>query len=467
MTLGNRSSLSRLFDSWRAGSAPTGGETATLHFCPEGRRAAFVITDHGDRTRARASEAVYKGHSDLSHPWHGRRGLLAAGVRITQGTFWSGLPGFDYLDNPAFYALMVEAAAEGSEVCPHNTSENLLPLGRTRADLARYAKAFGLTTFIDHGHLPTNLTKQGCDPASGHHILDAFKELGGRAAWSFDDAITNPPAGILAMLDPPGIGDFGSAVLAEASLGLRGQPHNLRARATALLNHTVGSAAIYNLLVAAKQPARAPSRSLAARMSIEEAVGHARSMRARRGRFPWRWDERLGLLWFDAVRVNLMSRVYRAEALDSLVTANEMHIGHTYLGFTDDKHGDIAVRPEGEHWALREDVHEFLEHLATLIRAGSVWNPTIREMSAWYLVLGEIDVVQDQPARHAVTVTNRSAEPINGVTLRSRRKLASTSTTLRRHLRVGDEHWYVLDLPAESSVCLGRPTAASPNPEVA
>ena len=51
---------------------------------PEGRRAAFVITDHADQTAARTLRALAGGTSDANDPRWGQTGLLGHGLAITK-----------------------------------------------------------------------------------------------------------------------------------------------------------------------------------------------------------------------------------------------------------------------------------------------------------------------------------------------------------------------------------------------
>jgi hypothetical protein len=428
-----------LLQCWSQGAKPKPGRPI-LHFAPEGRRAAFVITDHGDRTKLAPVTALYMGHSDPGNRLWGRTGLIPLAIRITQATFWSGYPGYDYLDQPEFLRLMQMAFAHGAEICPHNTSENVLQPWETVADLERFEALFGLTTFIDHAHLPSNLTRGGADPQSPYYILDRFLSLGGRAAWSYEDVVANPPSKRLDMCSPPSLRSM------VASIAKRPWGRTVfETRVAGVLNSLVGSWCVYHAICALRQE-RGGARLAAWSKAFGSCVSH---LGRRRSSFPFRWDKRNGVYWFDSVRVNLTNTIYSPDAIDQLIAQNGIHVGHTYLSLSSGRRRSQAIERDGDHWRISSAMSDFLQHLSARVNQGQVWNPTIRTMVEFLDQLSSVRV----GAGSNIVVQNTGSETIKGLTLRSANPLRwDCSSDL---ILVGSEYWYVLDLQSKAAV-IGR-----------
>lgn len=439
----------RLFDDWRGGSAPTKEKPFRLHYCPDMRRAAFVVTDHGDRTRLAVSRAIYMGHSDTSHPDYGRRGIVGAGVRITQGVFCSGWPGFDYLENSEFLALMRAVHEAGSEVCPHNTSEQMsLPPNEIHRNIDFYATNFGLKTWIDHFRLPSNLTQSGMDPKSPYFILDHFRAQGGRWAWSFIDRFAHPPDGELNLFAPPSMAAFAKASGRQLknAFHLRRLTPAARASVGAVTLKAIGADAMGNLLVLKKNPLHAGIGRYASNLARFPAnlMQHWREMlRGNPPAFPMRWDEEHSLYWFDTARVLFISQSYNARSIDRLVADAGLHIGHTYLGFHGPKYDDCAFEElPGKRYRVSEDFERFLGRLRRHVSGAMLWNPTLREFGAYLDGLSSVSI---RPRGNGWEVANAGSRSLKGVTLRSLSPVEFGGCEIRsRH--DADGYWFCTDL---------------------
>ncbi len=450
-----------LLDQWRTGTAPDAANPVRLHFCPEGRRAAFLATDHGDRSREPIFRAVYFGHSDKAHPDHGQRGFAGRGVVITQGTFWTGWDGYDYLGNPEFLALMREAHGAGIEICPHNTSENYdLPPEDTRADIDRYTEHFGaVNTWIDHNYLPSNLTQQGLNPDSPHYILPDIQRNGCRAAWSYYDAYLNPPTPSLDILKPPPTLAYARRLLSNIAQRVRGKAVDMRrtkSLATYLVQQTVGPTLI-DKLVFLRNPNRTRKQRISAIAAIPVEFFRFWAKRLRgdfRTRFPLRWDEKNRLYWFDTIRLVYFDDSLNQTALDQLVDGAGICIAHTYLGVNHPSPNARAFVSDGEGYAVAPGLDAFLALLRGRIDDGSVWNPTMAVMSAWMDRLAQVAVVQDSGA---TTMTNKGAEPIEGVSIRALHGSCVTAGDPVSSRDDGGEHWFVFTLAPGASVTIAAP----------
>lgn len=449
----------RLFDDWRGGSKPTEEKPVRLHYCPDMRRAAFIVTDHGDRTRLGVSRAIYMGHSDVSDPEYGRRGIANAGVRITQGVFCSGWPGFDYLENPEFLALMRAVRDAGSEVCPHNTSERMaLSPDEIHRNIDFYAETFGLQTWIDHFRLPSNLTQSGMDPKSPYFILDHFRACGGRWAWSFVDRFAHPPTGELNLFAPPSMGSYVNFAGRQVRRVLRSRRLTPAARASigAVALKTIGADALGNLLVLKKNPRHAgTSRYVANLLRLPGSmVRHwYETLRGETPAFPMRWDEASGLYWFDTARILFISQSYNTHSIDRLVADAGLHIGHTYLGFHGPKYDDCAFeRLASGEYRVAEGFEQFLSSIRHHVSASMLWNPTLREFGAY---VDDISAISIQKVEDHWRVTNNSGKPLKGVTLRSQIPLSISGSAALGSRNEADGNWYSIDVGPNADFTIG------------
>ncbi|MEO6954752.1 MAG: hypothetical protein ABI321_23330 [Polyangia bacterium] len=126
--------------------------TVALSPWPEGRDAAFVITDHADQTSSDTLHALLGGSAtaDLDHP---SRGLLGHHVPITKALFLHGTAHHGFLSSEADEAEVQRLAdrmrLNGSELAPHSATP--LPDSRAVVDeaLVKFS-AEGATVWIDH-----------------------------------------------------------------------------------------------------------------------------------------------------------------------------------------------------------------------------------------------------------------------------------------------------------------------------
>ena len=96
----------------------------------------------------------------------------------------------------------------------------------------------------------------------------------------------------------------------------------------------------------------------------------------------------------------------------------------------------------------------FLALLRGRIDDGTVWNPTMAVMSAWMDRLAQVAVVQDGGA---TTLTNKGAEPIDGVTIRALHGSCVTAGDPVSSRDDGGEHWFVFTLAPGASVTIAAP----------
>jgi hypothetical protein len=114
---------------------------------PAGARAAFVLTDHADRTDADALRAVLWGSSDPRAAGGVGAGILGRGLRVTRTFFVHARQGA--LDDPDARLLAADLASAGSEVALHSITPEPDDRDAVRAGLAAVS-AWRPRTWIDH-----------------------------------------------------------------------------------------------------------------------------------------------------------------------------------------------------------------------------------------------------------------------------------------------------------------------------
>jgi hypothetical protein len=153
---------------------------------PDGRRAAFSITDHADQSDVNTFVALTDA-------------LLAEGLRITKALFAAGAAPRRQLDDARVVAAAERLRAAGSEIIPHSITPQPDPRAMLERGLASFAR-FEPKTWIDH-QPATNCEAIG---AAGWRsdgkwgIADLLARFGFRYVWLEVDA----PRGIFNLLDP-------------------------------------------------------------------------------------------------------------------------------------------------------------------------------------------------------------------------------------------------------------------------
>ena len=206
---------------------------------PEGRRAAFVITDHADQTTTGTLHALAGGTSQVSSPRFGKGGLLGHGLPITKALwFRSGEPapaaswahpprpvmspfqkhmhslvvyhsryerpqvdpsgaGRPQLDDPALAELTQRLHRAGWEISPHSATPQSDDRDSTEEAL-RFFEQYDARTWIDHQPY-TNceaLTNRGFQGGS-EGIADLLERHSYRYAWSGIDVPASPSLNLL------------------------------------------------------------------------------------------------------------------------------------------------------------------------------------------------------------------------------------------------------------------------------
>jgi hypothetical protein len=152
-----------------------------------GAKAAFVVTDHADRTDPQALRAILYGTSDTAAAEYGKRGFFGHGLKLTKTFFASGKRGT--LDgDPEIRALAAEIVAAGSEVGSHSITERKDSRDVVEKGIVSF-DPWQTVTWIDHQPY-TNceaLSNVGWDMTGQYGIEDLLVAHGYRWLWTASD----------------------------------------------------------------------------------------------------------------------------------------------------------------------------------------------------------------------------------------------------------------------------------------
>lgn len=152
-----------------------------------GAKAAFVITDHADRTDPQALRTILYGTSDKTAPEYGKGGFFGHGLKLTKTFFASGKRGT--LDgDPEIRALAAEIMAAGSEVGSHSITARKDAREAVEKGLASF-DPWQPVTWIDHQPY-TNceaLSNLGWTTTNQYGIEDLLIAHGYHWIWTASD----------------------------------------------------------------------------------------------------------------------------------------------------------------------------------------------------------------------------------------------------------------------------------------
>ena len=152
-----------------------------------GAKAAFVITDHADRTDPQALRAVLYGTSDKAAPDYGKRGFFGHALKLTKTFFASGKRG-TLEGDPEIRALAAELVTAGSEVGSHSITARKDSREAVEKGLASF-DPWRTVTWVDHEPY-TNceaLSSLGWDMTGSFGIDDLLVAHGYRWLWTASD----------------------------------------------------------------------------------------------------------------------------------------------------------------------------------------------------------------------------------------------------------------------------------------
>ena len=382
-------------------------EAPTLSRFPNGRQAAFAVTDHCDFDTAERLDTLLHGHG-------GQGAWLGRGLSMTKGVFSlesdiSGRRPAATLADQRYRQLIERLHADGSEIAPHgvNESGNILPSVFKDA-VARIAEEFAPRSWIDHGKSLRYCLSMGGAEDPEYDLLGVLRQHGFTTLWSYYDVPSSARASL--NLLSPRANDIPASLAATSHHLLRGRAliaaHYLR---SAIRFHTEGRT--QQRLGAHMSAMRQFAMSIRAGDAVGPAFGaYLRKARATSGAtradaeevrppdrtallqlapfvYPVRGAPASSvrpseLLLFASQEVLHVRDVYTEPMLERLIGERGAHVGHCYLlnvlpyvaGIFHQAGGSLTLAPE---WGA------FLGALESRVADGTVWNAPISEIAEW------------------------------------------------------------------------------------
>jgi len=401
---------------------------------PSGAEAAFVITDHCDYEDIERLRVFLQGDGSS-------QGWLNRGLRMTKGVFMlaSNPPGrkpVPSLQEPGYKDLIHQLYLDGSEIAPHalNESGNLSP-NTYRAALEKFVADWSPATWIDHGSTLQYCYTMGAADHPEYRLLDVLKDHGFKAMWSYHDVPVNGTLS-LNLLSPSRLRL--STLLWHALFHLTRREflitlHYLRSTVKAVFkNHEYG---VSRLMVAARHVVMDKKRGLAEIAALWRWAVDGFTSTRKEGLEPYTLEELLEIspviyperavpmhevddyeiLLFTTMEAVHTRDIYTPKALFRLVEERGLHIGHCYLLNSLPYVAGVFSINNDQGVSLSPVWNEFLNHLATAVNEGVIWNPPVGELVEWIRAMQRMKVTRTK--RLEVQIENPMAGAVTDYTL--------------------------------------------------
>jgi hypothetical protein len=383
---------------------------------PFGAEAGFIITDHCDYDQVDTLQSFLQG-------WLGK------GLKLTKGVFAKRS---DYnkenlaasLDDEAYYKLIKELQADGSEIAPHALNQSGNIDGQTfKAALDKVSIAFDCRTWIDHGSYLKYCYSVGGAENAEYKLVDKLKEHHYTSLWSYHDA----------------------PVDATQSLNIfSSSRNNYKQIFKNALRGKWGVAAHYFKTIVERNEDGNGSRSVlvklmgAARKNLVSKKSISGLMKDARTAFKYSLGKQLPyttkelekfspvlfteskqplnqykdneLILFTSQEVVHTQDAYTPAALNKLIAEKGLHIGHTYLLNTLPYINGIFDKQTKQ---LSHEWKTFVAALSEYVKEGSVWNPNMHEFIDYNKQLSSLSFTHN--SSRSILVKNSSNKAIEGL----------------------------------------------------
>jgi hypothetical protein len=435
---------------------------------PAGAEAALVITDHCDYDDIKRLELFLKGDGR-------NNGWLGQGLRMTKGAFPapSSTPKrrpAPTLAEPVYRELLQQLHADGSEIVPHGVNESGNVPGSVFADsLKSFAATWSPGTWIDHGSTLEYCYTMGGATNPEFALLRTLRENGISNLWSYHDvpAQACKTLNLFRLPEYSHRTDLWQAVrhifLAEPLVAM----HYLRSLLRQTLSGIWGQMAIQIMSTLrtlgmtlsqekrlTKQDIRTgwgkirksyrmhrAAKSGAAKLpdphTSEELAAMAAVVYPERG-VPLHQVEEEDLLLFTSLEAVHLRDAYTIGAVNRLLDERGLHLGHCYLlNVLPYLAGMFESGSNGTR--LSAQWTRFVGHLSSLVRAHRLWNPTLRELTAWMRDMQRISFVPSGST--GMTITNTLSHPVGGATLLINPSVSPSSVVWNGGRPAGSRTW--------------------------
>ncbi len=409
---------------------------------PGGAEAGFVLTDHCDfDDNDRLRLFLYGDGRD--------NGWLGRGLRLTKGVFMlpsilPDRPAVPSLDDTTYRTLIDALHKDGSEIAPHALTETGNLPGSTFIEaLGRFARQWSPATWIDHGNTIRYCYTMGGADDPEYDLLGTLNKNGFRSLWSYHDIPVHGSA-TLNLLDAPRSDSLSMGVLLVRHLlhgevlialhyvrsflerHLRGRSGRFIMRSLSTLRGLAASwsnnrgitrtdiAHAWRRMFGNVPPASAnPDRIPPEPYTREELFTCGAAVYPERAVPLYRSDES-ELLFFSTKEAVHTRDIYTLDAINRLIEARGLHVGHCYLMNNLPYIAGLFARGSSD-LQLTAGWTEFVKDLAELVRSGRIWNPTAGDLTMWMRDMQSVSLFPASPGE--VILENSSPRPLHAFTL--------------------------------------------------
>jgi hypothetical protein len=407
---------------------------------PGGTEAAFVLTDHCDFDDTAFLRRFLHGDQE-SHGWMGR------GLRMTKGVFMhtSSPPDrkpIPTLQDPEYVKMIEELYHDGSEIAPHAFSEvGTLAPAEFHDAVRKFSRRWTPATWIDHGKSIAYCYTMGGGANPGFDLLRTLRNHAFTTLWSYHDTPVPGCAGLNMLQRPAGTllplarQSMQHIIRAEGLIGL----HYVRTIVGRVFTGRRGRAMMQSISAVREmainlREAGSDKRQVIRRawkrvagsfsMNVRRSDAGAETGTTRKDRMesvgvvypergaPLHQVKEEDLLLFTTMEAVHTRDMYSPGALDRLVHERGLHIGHSYLL---NRLPYIAGIFEKKTGRLTHSWNQFVDSLASLVRAGRLWNPTAGGLAGWIRDRELVTLIPVAPAE--VRMENPLPRPVRDFTL--------------------------------------------------
>jgi hypothetical protein len=376
---------------------------------PGGASAAFIITDHCDYDNTARLQ-------NFLQSWLGK------GLKMTKGVFTiasakQAAKHAPILQDEAYRTLIQQLYNDGSEIAPHALAQS----GQLSIDvfydaLLQIQQLFAPATWIDHGTYLKYCYTTGGATHPDYKLVEVLQAQGYTSLWAYHDTPVMPhqSLNIFSAIQPSLSGMFWHKLLqGKWQVAM----HYLK---TYLERNPTRSASLLQVFSALRMLRSKRSCSKFWRDIAKAFKPHTTSST------PYTADELLqaspalytetaqpfytykaGLLLFASQEVVHTKDAYTPAMLDELIAANGLHIGHTYIlnnqSYID---GIFSGSKLSAQWLA------FVDYLSAQVQQGKVWNPAMKEFTAWNKALNALHITYTSSS---ISITNPTTNAITGL----------------------------------------------------
>jgi len=380
-----------------------------LNRYPGGASAAFIITDHCDYDNTARLQTFL-------HSWLGK------GLKMTKGVFTiasakQAAKHAPTLQDDDYRTLIQRLYDDGSEIAPHALAQSGQLTSEVFHDaLLQIQRLFAPATWIDHGTYLKYCYTTGGAIHPGYRLVETLQQQGYTSLWSYHDSPVMPhqSLNIFSAIQPSLSGMFWRKLLQGR---WQVAMHYLK---TYLERNPTRSASLRHVFSALRMLRSKRSFSKFWRDIAKAFKPHtASSTPYTAGELlqasPALYTEtaqpfytyKAGLLLFASQEVVHTKDAYTPAMLDELIAANGLHIGHTYIlnnqPYID---GVFSGSRLSAQWLA------FVDYLSAQVRQGTVWNPNMKEFTAWNKALNALHISYSSSS---ISITNPTANVITGL----------------------------------------------------